>query len=107
LSAGDKGYKELTISIPAGYKTIGISSISCGHIGAVGGLSLLTNVPMEMTGTSTIYLAYGTTVALSAVQTDFNIRVLCIPTSSDITVIWFNAETNDPKLSRRGNPPPA
>ena len=85
LSAGANGYVSANVTIPTGYKSIGIMSISLGHPGGAGGMVLTAGIGMNLTGTQTIYISYYTPNAISnGAHTDYSIIVMCIKSSSSL-----------------------
>lgn len=78
LAAGAYGCYTGSITVPNGYKTTGIHSISIGHPGVGGGLSLMTGIGRGLSGTLTIYVGYYTPRAIVGSNTDFELTLECI-----------------------------
>lgn len=78
LDAGSTGYTDVSVTIPSGYKTLGIASIVINHPGSSNGLQVSGGVGIEQTGTFTTYVNYHSPKTIQASATDFNLVVLCI-----------------------------
>lgn len=78
LDAGSTGYTDVSVTIPSGYKTLGIASIVINHPGSSNGLQVSGGVGIEQTGTITTYVNYHSPKTVQASATDFNLVVLCI-----------------------------
>lgn len=78
LTAGAYGCYTGSITVPNGYRTTGIHSISIGHPGVGGGLSLMTGIGRGLSGTLTIYVGYYTPRAIGGSNTDFELTLECI-----------------------------
>lgn len=80
LAAAAHGYITLNATIPNGYKTIGTCSITIGHPGVAGGLSLMPSVGENLTGSITTYVGYynGSGGSIESNSTDFALLIQCV-----------------------------
>lgn len=81
LTENARGYTSVSITVPSGYKTTGLYSVSYNHPAAEGnaGLNLGASFAKRATGTITVFIVYNTIGALSAANSDFELHVHCVP----------------------------
>lgn len=86
-SAGAHGYVSVSFTVPSGFKTSGIYSLSVGHPGqaSTAGFSVIGSVARGVTGTNTAYVSYSVPYGnLSDSASDFGLYIHCVPSSWDI-----------------------
>lgn len=78
LSSGSAGYGSTTVTIPSGYKTVGIANASKNHPGAGTAFNVMAFVQSDVTGQTTVDYTYSAVGSVAANAADFHIRVLCV-----------------------------
>lgn len=77
LVSGTSGYVQIDTSVPTGYRTTGIWSISKPHPGTSASLIFGMYCPRGLSGNITLYLTYYTASAVSATNSDYQLTLMC------------------------------
>lgn len=78
LSSGSAGYGSTTVTIPTGYKTVGIANASKNHPGVGTAFNVMAFLQADVTGQATVDYTYSAVGAVAANAADFHIRILCV-----------------------------
>lgn len=78
IAQGGTGMAQVPITIPTGYKTTGIMSMSLVHPGVAFGLVLTCGIGKDLSGTQTIYVSYYSPKAVTGSNTDVTFYVECV-----------------------------
>lgn len=78
LSSGSAGYGSTTVTIPSGYKTVGIANASKNHPGVGTAFNVMAFLQSDVTGQATVDYTYSAVGSVAANAADFHIRVLCV-----------------------------
>lgn len=78
---------EVSFTVPTGFKTSGIYSLSLGHPGqaSTSGFSVIGSLWKGATGTNTAYISYSVPYGnLPDSASDFALYIHCVPSSWDV-----------------------
>jgi hypothetical protein len=78
LTSGSAGYGSTTVTIPSGYKTVGIANASKNHPGVGTAFNVMAFLQADLTGQATVDYTYSAVGSVAANAADFHIRVLCV-----------------------------
>lgn len=78
LSSGSTGYGLTTVTIPSGYKTVGIANASKNHPGVGTAFNVMAFLQSDVTGQASVDYTYSAVGSVAANAADFHIRVLCV-----------------------------